>query len=296
MITSVFRLTALLAACLALVLPAQAAVTVLDVTADGSSATGTATLGGGFIVQQNSVQPAGTGVIDPFLRLQQAANDDQERAYNTSLGFPLDAKPPVNFTHALLLSAVPVVNIGGIDYREFLLDVNQTANEPISLNQVQLFQSAADVGLTFNLVEATAANNAIISFPAATEVFRLSDQLLTGTAFEVLTGSGHGSGESDLALYVRDSLFSGAGTFVTLFSQFGLPPGTLETNDGFEEWFTINPNVIPEPMSIVIWSLMGLGWAGFAAVRRRRAIHLRPEWAPEARTSIRELIEQGRVH
>lgn len=291
------RLAMLGTACmLALLSPAQGAI--LNVEAAGSTATGTAVVGGTFIVQQNFVQPAGTGVYDPFLRIDGPANGTSESGYNTSVSpFPLDDLGPLNFTHALLLSAVPIVTINGVAYREFLLDVNQTESDPvlgnISLNQVQLFQSAADVGNSgFTFAAGTTAP--VIQFPNATQVFQMSN----GTVNEVLINSSHGSGESDMALYVRNDLFNPAVAFVTLFSQFGTPPGSIQSDDGFEEWATHNPNnPIPEPFSIVIWTLLGLGWTGLAVVRRRSVLRgSHPQWSEESRSSIHAMIEQGQIH
>src|SRR5262249_4835600 len=148
------------------------------------------------------------GDLRPFLRL--GTNADTEQGYNTSAGFPLDDKPPLNFTHALNLVAVPIVNIAGINYREFLLDANQVGDKDISLNQVQIFQTASDVGLTFtpNPPVADATHNAVISFPGFPgPVFQMSNLLLSGTSTTVLINSGNGSGTADFALYVRDSLF-----------------------------------------------------------------------------------------
>ena len=37
------------------------------------------------------------------------------------------------FTHDLLLTSVPIVTIGGVQHREFLLDMNQLGGQPASL-------------------------------------------------------------------------------------------------------------------------------------------------------------------
>jgi hypothetical protein len=264
------RLLTLMAIIIAMALsPARADVTQLDVTNPNKVANGTADIGDGFIVSGFFQGAAGTGNIDPFLRL--GTNANFERGYNTSATpFPLDDKDPANFTHALQLSAVPILNIGGTDYREFLLDANQVNNGNISLNQVQIFQSAADVGLNFSLQEADATHNAVISFPGLSPIFQMSDSLLTNTSFEVLINSGNGSGTLDMALYVKNSLFSqDPNSFVTLFAQFGTPPGTFPANDGFEEWKT-RTLAIPEPSTMVVAGLGALGFIGYGLRRRRK--------------------------
>jgi len=49
---------------------------------------------------------------------------------------------------------------------------------------------------------------------------------------------------------------------------------------------------VPEPATLLIWSLLGASWTGLAVVRRRwnRSV----SWSPEARTAIKALIEHGR--
>src|SRR5262245_52697654 len=163
--------------CLALVLGmssvAQAAET--DLTAAGSQATLTAAIGGTFIASTTSLSASGTGLIDSFLRVN--TNADVSMGYNTDArpiqtGFDQDTSP---FTSSLLLSAVPIVNIGGVNYREFLLDINQEGGDPaLSLNQVQIFQTTNP-----NLNGATGTANATsgeiaISFGAnASLVFQM---------------------------------------------------------------------------------------------------------------------------
>jgi hypothetical protein len=249
---------------------ARANVTVLDVSSPANVANGTAAIGDGFIVSGFFEGSAGSGNIDPFLRL--GTNADFERGYNTSIGLPLDDKPPQpGFTHALLLSDVPIVNISGINYREFVLDANQTGNGNISLNQVQIFQTASDVGSSNNLQDADATHNASISFTGFPgPVFQMSANLLSGTTNEVLINSGNGSGTLDMALYVKDSLFTNTpSSFVTLFSQFGSPPGQFAADDGFEEWKVREvAAAVPEPSTLAVAGLGALGFVCYGLRRR----------------------------
>jgi hypothetical protein len=59
-----------------------------------------------------------------------------------------------------------------------------------------------------------------------------------------------GSGAGDMFFDVPTSLFAGvSGQYVLLYSQFGTPPGTYRSNDGFEEWAVISGAAVPEPSS-----------------------------------------------
>lgn len=251
--------------------------TIIDLVTPGVSSSQTATIGGTFIVTNSDNQSSGTGVIDPFLRIQQTG---QERGYNSSLPSQYDAKDDPH-THALLLSQIPLIDIGGVFYREFLLDVNQASNGPISLNQIQIFQRNGDIN-TSTLSEATAAPNhfAVIS-GLGTEVFRMSVEatVTPGRDYEIQIDSDSGSGSGDMLLYVRNSLFNTSLSNVILFSQFGAPNGAYSSNAGFEEWavdkegiFTCpagDPRcdvpIVPEPASLLLLAT-GLG----VAARRLR--------------------------
>ena len=112
------------------------AITVpLDLTGDGSSGSIANAVGAGSgIFTQGDCQAAGTGYIDPFVRIDNNGSvQTPEQGYNTDLNNILDNKDGI-WTHELQLSAVPVVD----GYRQFLLDINQTGTS--SLLNMTAFQ------------------------------------------------------------------------------------------------------------------------------------------------------------
>jgi hypothetical protein len=235
----------------------------LALTTPGSSGY----LAGGFF-QQGDVQPAGTGVFNTFLQIQaQGSKLTLEQGYNTdSRPAQFDEKNDAPHNHALLLGDVPRVEIGGVEYRQFLLDVNEPqgggASSLLSLDSLRIFQSD-DAGLhdypTFD--------------GRATQVFDLS---ASGTSIMLDASLSHGSGQSDMIANIPDSLFNKADAYVTLYSQFG---AHIPARGGFEEWGVGAVNTpavtsVPLPRAAT-QGLVGLGLAsllisGAAGARRLR--------------------------
>jgi MYXO-CTERM domain-containing protein len=263
----------------------------IDVSTAGSPANGqlqTSNTGDQFIVSYTALQSTGTGVIQPFLRVQAKG---QEQGYNTS-GQPVLDDKSGPWTHAIQAKDFDTVTLNGAKYVEFVLDANQIGNGNISVNQVQIFTSDVDPLNHYTLDPASASpangppftsgTEAILHLDAsvtnAQEIFRLNNPGLANTSDEIIVSGGHGSGSGDLFFYVSADLFKNAtpDSYVTFFTQLGGPAGQDASNSGFEEWSfddvvgdPLFPNTpAPEPASIAVWGLMG--FAGILLARRRK--------------------------
>ena len=203
-------------------------LSVLDLTTTGS--TGTIN---GAIFQQASSTAGGSGNISSFVRID---NTGTEQGYNT------DARPytdPVladvdttpTFDRSLPLSTVPIVNINGNLYREFVLDINQDINNPLlSLDEVQIFLGSAP-----NLQ----------GYPGSlgTLIYDMGGSSSTWVKLNASLSSG--SGGIDMVLDVPLGDFTVPNQYVYLYSHFGTqilngtdPKNGGSANDGFEEWAT----------------------------------------------------------
>jgi hypothetical protein len=203
------------------------------------------------IFQQVDDQATGTGLVDPFVRISPGGNDTTEQGYNTTLS---EGPTPVlntdftdQYNHELLLADVPQVEIDGVWYYEFVLDINENVqgpgdNEFLSLDEVQLFQTS--IG-NQNVTSFAAGDPNIIDINGDL-VYDLDSNadnvVLLNYLFE------HGSGSGDMNMYIPVSAFDGEGEYVILYSAFGYlgeDPNNIDgysahrnysAADGFEEW------------------------------------------------------------
>ena len=212
---------------------------------------------------RSDFNPGGTGTLNSFLRLQHDngpsnnghSDNGREQGYNTS-GRPVqyDENTDPNFTRDLLFGEIPIVTIASVDYKEFVLDINEPqggTQSLLSLDQVNIYTS--DVGSQTG-VESTLGTLRYTTGGSLNENTVLLD-----------SGFSSGSGEGDMRMYVPLSNFSGVddSDFVYLYSHFGNLDSDHRTGSGFEEWSVLT--VIPEPGSLAL-----IGAAGVLTMRRRR--------------------------
>ncbi|MHC2335471.1 beta strand repeat-containing protein [Bradyrhizobium sp. USDA 4454] len=169
----------------------------------------------------------GTGVINSFLRVQ--ANGT-EQGYNTDGTLEFDSKAG-NFTHSLTLADIPLVTIGGVQYREFRLDINENTGAPISLDALKIFSSNVDNLTGFNNTTNT------FSSGSSTLLYNLDG---AGDVTIKLTDWNTGSGHGDYIIDIPESNFPASGNpFLYLYSAFGTPDAS---DGGFEEFYVITQN------------------------------------------------------
>jgi len=220
--------------------------TIVDLT--GSNDSGTIN-GAQFVF--TTPQPTGTGVIEPFLRVE---NTPTEQGYNTSGGIPFDDKAGP-WTHDLTLGELQntQVTLNGASYFKLLLDVNEPGGKKslISLDQLQFYTSSVGSQTT----------TSVGSLGTLRYSFNSGDSVILDAS------RNHGSGSGDMYAYIPTSDFSAAKTsdFVYLYAHFG---NTDASQSGFEEWALVNVAPIPEMDALL--PIIGFFAVAFATQRLRR--------------------------
>src|SRR5436309_2601257 len=203
-------LAAFLVIVLGLASPSPSGAVICDLTTRGSVCSNT--FGDGAIYKQVDPQPTGSGVIDPFVRIDTPGGFLLlEEGYNTSLRgtagqFNTTTPPNVNqytnttqtFTHDLSLSSVAIVN----GFRVFSLDINESNSSAIdarlTLDKVQIFVLSA-------LPATTTYNRTLGTLNGVAPIYNLDAGGDNWVQLNYALNSGSGSG--DMLLFVPNALF-----------------------------------------------------------------------------------------
>jgi len=192
------------------------ATTTIDLTTNTSPAVND---GNGAIYERTDSQSTGTGVIRSFVREQAQGGGNNEQGYNTdNRPVQFDELTDPNFTRSVLITQVPIVSIGGVDYRQFLLDINQNNGNGnlLSLNRIQVYltDNPSITGFDPN----ASASNGFGS--NANLVYSLDGGPNGDTTVALNYDLNSGSGSGDMFLYVRNDLFTARPTDRTTTSSF----------------------------------------------------------------------------
>jgi len=221
-VAPVFVIAAVFAAILGSGVAANAAVITWDCTT-GCDPLPNETFGGA-LWRTASVQPSGTGVFKPFVRMIANGQATDEDGHNT------DANP-VNdefdaWTSAVLIADLDnFVLIGGTAYAEFVLDLGEPAN--VNMSKLSLDAVKICRGATGNLtMVGDCPTTALFDLDAGADRSVLLDYNLFGG----------GNGNSDLFMYIPLANFRGSKEpYFYLYTAFGYQPNH-HADGTFEEW------------------------------------------------------------
>jgi hypothetical protein len=167
------------------------------------------------------LKTTGTGVIDPFLSIQ---NGPTEQGFNVSAGVA-DTKRNGQYTRTQTVADLQTVVVDGVSYYAFLIDINESnsaASSKISLNAIKIYTSSSLITTVAGL-----STQGTLQFDI--------DSLENNTILydDINTGSGQG----DIAFFIPTSALAGVAStdYFYLFQQFGGSGGAFTSDSGFEE-------------------------------------------------------------
>ena len=248
MIKRNFTSAALIAAGLFAVSTAAQA-TVVDLGSSGSGSIN------GALFEVSGQAPAGTGVFDPFLTVQ---NTPWEQGYNATNG-NFDTKRIPQWNHEIKFSDLQVTMVNGQSYFGFVVDVNEPngTKAGISLNGLSLWTSSTIQNST------SVDSNGFFNGSLGTLRYDL------GANSVLYTDTHNGSGQADITILVPTSFFAGtkANDFVYMFQRWG---NTDDSQGGFEETALL-AGLTPVPELSALFPIVGLLVAvGSTHILRRR--------------------------
>ena len=199
----------------------------VDITAAGSS-----TNIGGVIFTDAVNVGSGTGGYNTFLAISD--NDGIEQGFNS------DDTPPIDTTnkdidqaktHTVLLSSLVVVTVGGQQYYQVRVDLNEANSDPnaqISLDQFKVYTS------TNGTIESTTT-----LFNPANATLKYDMDAGGNVSVLMSDAESSGSGTDDYSVLIPVSTFAGQDpttTYVYFFIQMGAAGADWGATSTFEEW------------------------------------------------------------
>jgi hypothetical protein len=185
------------------------------------------------LFSQTQQQPAGTGFIDPFLRVQEKPT---EQGYNTDGGFPFNDKTPHNYQHSVLISSLATFTVNGVQYYKFMLDSNQAgasfSQHTLAITQLQIYTTTNPAQTTTDPATFTANNHLVYNLNIGTTFNAPPNNAGQGNTLLTLAT---GSGIADMYAYIPVSDFIYAtDKYVVLYFFAG--NDQFASSGGFEEW------------------------------------------------------------
>ncbi len=249
--------------------------TVLNLTASPYSASDNQ----GSFFARTDVQPTGTGVIKPFLTIQQKGTEHGYNTDSTNTALLLDDhRAPSAWVRSVSMDEIAAVTVAGKTglYAQFLLDINETNNDGhlLSMDKLQLFWTT-DPNITGYHETSFTQGMATDGFANATKIYDLDKTI--DYRVDLDYSFNHGSGSGDMYAFIPYAVIQAQlsqNKYLVMYSSFGVPD---TSSAGFEEWSVMTgshppvgaPPEVPLPTTALSGVIL-LGSLGFCQRSRKK--------------------------
>ena len=217
-----------------------------DLQGGGGDMANVVPVNGGYFLEWTTTDASGTGVYEPFLHAD--ANRCDLLGYSTSAYNQAICKlngvskespqfdETAQWTHAVELSDLPKVDVGGVQCYEMTMDDNQQGSlggELLTLEIMDVYQTDDQFIYPYSALQSQPLAWSLDTYPSddTTQTPTTDRYVLFDATY------GDGSGKLDVKIFIPVGLFDPSYDYVVVYMQWGDTSGNelYCDNDGFEE-------------------------------------------------------------